>query len=335
MKNKPVIAIPVGDPASIGPEIVLKTLHYPEVYDICRPVIVGTETLLQRTLQFLDISLKLNPVSSIAQCTFEFGTADVYETGSIDVTQLKMGTVQDFCGQAAYDYYTTAIKLALKGDVDGIATATINKESLKRAGIDHIGHTEILEHLTTSHDPLTMFQVENLRIFFLSRHVSLRTAIDMVKKERVYSYIVRCSNALKRLGVSDIHLAVAGLNPHSSDNGMFGTEEHDEIIPAIEKAQNEGYTVSGPVPADSVFHQAAEGRFSAVLALYHDQGHIASKMYDFHKTVSVTLGAPFIRTSVDHGTAFDIAGQGIANEESMLQAVLAAAQYIPKYKTTI
>lgn len=331
--KKPVVAVPIGDPASIGPEIVLKAFQDKSLYEVCCPVIVGSKGVLKKTCEFIQSHLLLNPVKNVASCAFEYGTADFIDLDNIDAAKITMGEVQDFCGKASYEYFAAAIDLALNEEADAVATSTLNKESMKLADIHHIGHTEILEHLTGVHDPLTMFQTDDLRIFFLSRHVSLRQAIDLVKEERVYDYIVRSCNSLKLLGLEEITLAVAGLNPHSSDNGLFGHEEKDEIIPAIKRAVSEGYSVAGPVPADSVFHQAAEGRYTAVLALYHDQGHIAAKMHDFHRTVSITLGAPFLRTSVDHGTAYDIAGKGIANEQSMVQAILAAGSYAHRYNS--
>jgi 4-hydroxythreonine-4-phosphate dehydrogenase len=239
-----------------------------------------------------------------------------------------MGAVQRMGGRAAFDYLERAVGLALSGKVDAVTTAPINKESLRAAKVDFIGHTEILAALTRVEEPLTMFQVRALRVFFLSRHVSLRQACDLVTGERVLEAIRRCSEALRQLGVVEGTLAVAGLNPHCGEHGLFGDEEAREIEPAVREAQRLGHRVAGPVPADSVFHQALQGRYSAVLALYHDQGHIAAKTVDFERTVSVTLGLPFLRTSVDHGTAFDIAGTGKASAVSMKEAILAAADYV-------
>jgi len=211
-----------------------------------------------------------------------------------------------------------------------MATAPINKEALWRAGYRHLGHTEMLADLTHSDDPLTMFQVRGLRIFFLTRHLSLREALDQITRERITSMLPRIDNELKRLGVARPRIAVAALNPHAGEGGALGREDQDEIAPAIEDARARGIQVQGPVPADSVFAQALEGRYDAVVSLYHDQGHIAAKTLDFHGAVSVTLGLPFIRTSVDHGTAFDIAGRGIAKADSMIAAILAAGDLVRK-----
>lgn len=219
------------------------------------------------------------------------------------------------------------MKLALDGRVDAVATTPINKESLKAGGINYIGHTEIFGALTETKDPLTMFETRGLRIFFLTRHVSLREMLEMIKKERIIEYVKRCTKALKQLGVENGTMAVAGLNPHSGEHGLFGWEEEEEIVPAIEELKAEGYDVEGPVGADSVFYQAAEGKYNSVLSLYHDQGHIAAKTLDFHRTIAVTCGMPILRTSVDHGTAFDIAGTGKASEVSMIEAIKVAARY--------
>ena len=213
-----------------------------------------------------------------------------------------------------------------------MATTPINKESLRAAGVPHIGHTEILAALTGTDDPLTLFETNGLRVFFLTRHVSLRQACDLVTRERVARMIVRCCKALKQLGILQGSLAVAGLNPHSGEHGLFGDEEMTAVAPAVAECQAAGWPAVGPIGADSVFHQARIGRYAAVLSLYHDQGHIATKTLDFERTISLTLGLPFLRTSVDHGTALDIAGKGLASEVSMLEAVRLAAHYAPLYR---
>jgi 4-hydroxythreonine-4-phosphate dehydrogenase len=237
-----------------------------------------------------------------------------------------MGKIDANCGLASYKYIEACAKLALSNQIDAIATSPINKESLKAGKVDFIGHTEILAHLTKANDPLTMFEVDGLRVFFLSRHVSLRQACDMVKKERIIDYVKRCTDALKLIGVEGT-FAIAGLNPHSGENGLFGWEEVNEIRPAILQLIGDGYDVVGPVPADSVFYHGLNKKYSAILSLYHDQGHIATKTYDFHRTIAVTHGMPILRTSVDHGTAFDIAGKNIADPISMIEATKLAAQY--------
>ena len=219
----------------------------------------------------------------------------------------------------------------MAGEVKAIATTPINKESLKAAKVPYIGHTEMLEDLGGAPDPLTMFQVKGMRIFFLTRHVSVAEAITQMTKERVRDYLNRCDKALQRLGVESRKLAVAGFNPHAGEGGLFGMEEVEEIKPGVELAKADGIDAYGPVPADSVFFQALNGKYDAVLSLYHDQGHIAAKMTDFHRTISITNGLPFLRTSVDHGTAFDIAWKNIASEVSMYECIKLAAEYAPKF----
>ncbi len=207
---------------------------------------------------------------------------------------------------------------------------SLKKMSLNAAGIKQAGHTEILAELTDTKDPLTLFQVANLKVFFLSRHLSLRSACDYVTTNNVIQCAKKAINSLKALKVKAPHLAIAGLNPHCGDNGLFGSEENKEIEPAVHQLQAMGMNVSGPLPADSVFYQALNGKFDAVLSLYHDQGHIATKMVDFHRTISITCGLPFLRTSVDHGTAYDISGKGIASAISMIEAIKVATSYLPK-----
>jgi len=253
-----------------------------------------------------------------------FGVTDPDEILRLGI---PVGKVSARGGEIAFKAIEEAVRAVKSGAIDAIATAPINKESLKAAGVPYIGHTEILAGLTGAADPLTMFETLSLRVFFLTRHVPLRRACDMVTEERVYDYLVRCSAAMKnQLGTREPLIAVAALNPHGGEHGMFGDEE-DCIPPAIERAQRDGVRAVGPVSADSVFHLAKTGKFDAVLSLYHDQGHIACKTLDFARTISLTLQLPFLRTSVDHGTAFDIAGTGTADPLSMIEAIRVAAKY--------
>ena len=325
--DRPIIGIPMGDPAGIGPEIVVKALNREEVYKISKPIVIGDRDVISNAMKFCGLDLNINVVESPQKGKYIKGTIDLIDLNNIDIDELEIGKIQAIAGKAAFEYIEETVKLALEKKIDAIATTPINKESLKAANIPYIGHTEILEGLTNTSNPLTMFQVDNLRVFFLSRHVSLRQACDLVTEERVYDYIKRSKEALEVLGIRDGKIAVAGLNPHSGEHGLFGDEEVKEIEPAIRRAQEEGIDVVGPVPADSVFYFALKGAYDAVLSLYHDQGHIATKMVDFERTVSITKNLPFLRTSVDHGTAFDIAGTGRASEVSMVEAIKVAAKY--------
>lgn len=294
-------------------------------------MVIGDINVLLRACKLICLETKLNPIAQPEQGKYEPDFINVVSVGEIEIENLQYGKVQAQAGKAAFEFIRKAVELANSGKLDAIATTPINKEALRAAGVDYIGHTEILAALTGSNDPLTMFQVYDMRVFFLSRHVSLRNACD-IKKEKILDYIIRCSTALKSLGLENGCLAVAGLNPHNGEHGLFGDEEGKEIEPAIAEARGQGINVTGPIPADSVFYQALHGRYAAVLSLYHDQGHIATKTVDFERTISLTLGMPFLRTSVDHGTAFDIAGQGIASSVSMEEAIRLAAEYGSCYK---
>ncbi len=325
--TRPVIGIPIGDPAGIGPEIVLKALQNEMLYRICKPLAIGNLGILKKIDAVIHSGLDFNVINDPETGRYQAGILDLISIDDIDSELLRFGAVQAGAGRAAYRFIVKAAELANDGAVASIATTPINKEAIKAAGINFIGHTEMLASLTNTEDPLTMFQVHNMRVFFLTRHVSLRKACDLVTKERLVDYIGRCLNALQYLGIENGLLAVAGLNPHNGEHGLFGDEEVREIEPAIRTVREMGLNVTGPVPADSVFAQALKGKFDAVLSLYHDQGHIATKTVDFERTISLTIGMPFLRTSVDHGTAFDIAGKGIAGSVSMEEAIRLAAEY--------
>ena len=329
--ERAIIAIPMGDPAGIGPEITAKSLAKKEIYDMCKPVVIGDAKVFAKAIEIVEADLKVNVIQKPEEGKYEYGTVDLIDLDNINMEELEYGVVQAQCGKAAFEYIKTSVDLAKAGVVKALATTPINKESLKAAGVPYIGHTEMLEDLTNTKDPLTMFEVRGMRIFFLTRHLSLKDAIAQMTKERVRDYLNRCDKALQRLGIENRKIAVAGLNPHSGENGLFGREEVDEIAPGIELGKADGIDAYGPVPADSVFFQALNGKYDAVLSLYHDQGHIAAKMTDFHRTISITNGLPFLRTSVDHGTAFDIAGKNIAASTSMEECIKLAAQYAPRF----
>ncbi len=324
--NKPVIGIPMGDAAGIGPEIVVKTFADENIRGLCRLLLIGNAAVAQNAVAVTQTNLAVHPIQTPAQARYEPGAIDCIDLNNIDLSHFRFGQVNAMCGRAAYEYIARAAALAMAGEIDAIATPPINKESLKAAGVPFIGHTEMLAHFAGVKDPLTMFEVRGMRVFFLSRHVSLRKACDMVTYDRLLDCIERSVKALARLGVSGT-MAVAGLNPHSGEHGLFGDEETKAVTPAVTEAKRRGLDVAGPIGADSVFHMALQGRFAAVLSLYHDQGHIATKTLDFERTVSITNSMPFLRTSVDHGTAFDIAGKNIASAVSMIEAVRVAAKY--------
>ena len=329
--NKPFVAVPIGDPAGVGPEIVVKSVASKEVFDVARTVVIGDAKVLANACKIMNVDLRINKIEKPEDGDYSEGVLNLIDLDNIDMDQFEFGKVNGICGKAAFQYIQKSIELANEGLVDAVATTPINKESLRAGDINFIGHTEIFGELTNTEDPLTMFETNGMRIFFLTRHVSLRDMLDLIKKERIKDYVKRCLIALEKLGVKDGTMAIAGLNPHSGEHGLFGWEEVNEITPAIEELQAEGYKVVGPIGADSVFHQAAIGRYNSVLSLYHDQGHIAAKTLDFEKTISITNGMPILRTSVDHGTAFDIAGKGIVSAVSMIEAILLAAKYAPSF----
>jgi 4-hydroxythreonine-4-phosphate dehydrogenase len=329
--KKPLIAIPIGDPAGVGPEITVMSVASDEVFQAADCVIVGDQKILKNAIQITGVDLEIHVIKDPSEGDYKKGVLNLIDLDNVDLEKFEFGKVNGMCGKAAYEYIAACIALANEGKVDAVATTPINKESLRAGGINYIGHTEIFGALTGTEDPLTMFETNGMRVFFLTRHVSLREMLDMITKERIKDYVKRCLKALEKLGVTDGTMAVAGLNPHSGEHGLFGWEEVNEITPAVEELQAEGYNVVGPIGADSVFHQAALGKYNSVLSLYHDQGHIATKTLDFEKTIAITNGMPILRTSVDHGTAFDIAGKGIVSAVSMIEAILLAAKYAPNF----
>lgn len=328
---KPLVAIPIGDVAGVGPEITVKALALKEIFDAARCVVVGDKKIIENAIKITGTNLSVNVIDEPENGDYSEGVVNVIDLNNIDMDKFEFGKVQGMCGKAAYEYIEKSVQLANDRKVDAVATTPINKEALRAGGINFIGHTEIFGALTNTPDPLTMFEVRGLRVFFLTRHVSLRQACDMIKKDRIIDYVVRCTETLKRLGVTEGTMAIAGLNPHSGEHGLFGNEEVEEVMPAIEELKKMGYDVAGPIGADSVFHLALKGKFNSVLSLYHDQGHIATKTLDFERTIAITGGMPILRTSVDHGTAFDIAGKNIVSEVSMAEAILLAAKYSPNF----
>ncbi len=330
--SRPYIGIPLGDPAGIGPEIVLKAVADPEIQACARCVVIGDRKVLEKAKTYPGSpQLEIHVIREPDQGKYCPGVLNLIDLDNIDMSKLTIGTVDGMCGRAAYEYIAESIRLANEGAVNAVATPPINKESLRKGGINYIGHTEIFGALTGTEDPLTMFEVRGMRVFFLTRHVSLQEACRMITKDRIKDYVRRCTEALRRLGVTEGTMAVAGLNPHSGEHGLFGYEEVEQVTPAVEELKAEGYNVAGPISADSVFHLALQGRFNSVLSLYHDQGHIATKTLDFERTIAVTNGMPILRTSVDHGTAMDIAGQGIASPVSMIEAIRLAVKYAPSF----
>ncbi len=325
--EKPIIAITLGDPAGIGPEIVVKSLCNSQLYDVCRPLVIGDKNVVENILSLCDNAAKVNVIEMPWQGAYQPNTIDLIDLQNVVMSKLEMGVVQAMCGQAAFDYLEKAVNLVNAKQVNAIASAPINKWSIQEAGIEHVDQTKILAALTETTEWLTMLEVKGIRIFFLSRDVSLRQACDLVTQERVFDMIMRCIEAMNKLGLETGTLAVATLNPHGGENGLFGDEEIKFIEPAVREAQVRGYSVVGPINADSVFHKALRGYYNAVLSIHHDQGYTVAKTLDFERTIAVTNGLPFLRTSVTHGAALDIAGRGVASEIGMSEAIRIAAKY--------
>lgn len=327
-----VIAVTMGDPAGVGPEIALKGMTEEAVWRQGIPLLVGDLSVLKAVRDRLSLKMELCPVKEGEAVAGDRDNLPVLDLGMIpDVSELPVGKISPLAGKASVEYIRKAVALCGSGTARGIATAPISKEALRAAGTPYIGHTEMLAEMSGAKNSYTMFLVDKLRILFHSRHLSLRRALEALTVETVVRSLEVASKCLSSIGLPAGSIALAALNPHASDGGLFGDEEEKILIPAVEEARRKGLRVVGPVPADSVFYFGLQGRYGVVVSLYHDQGHIASKTYDFYRTVSVTFGLPFIRTSVDHGTAFDIAWKGAANPVSMKEAILSCFRIAPLY----
>jgi len=323
---KPLLGITLGDPAGIGPEIILRALSVEELYNCCRPVVIGDGEVLAHEKSAYNLHPSIKRIDSISDADFELGTIDLLDLDNIEVRTLRMGEAQAVAGRAAYQYVEKAVRLAVSGEIHGIVTALLNKEALNKAGYRYPGHTEILVELTGTKDFAMMFITPRLRVILLTIHLPLREVCDLIEGERVLKRIEMADEALKTLGVDEPRIAVAGLNPHAGESGIFGREEIEEIRSAIEQAKGKGLDVTGPLPPDTVFWRAQKGDFDIVVAMYHDQGCIPIKLLGFEVGVNVTVGLPIIRTSVDHGTAFRHARERLgANPNSLIEAIKIAA----------
>lgn len=321
----PLVAITMGDAAGTGPEIITKSLALPELRALCRPVVIGDAAAMTRALRFTGLSLKIHAIKDVADATSLPGEIDVLDLANLDLATLKLGHVDPQAGHAAYEYIKLATELALAGRVGAIVTSSINKESLNAAGHHFDGHTGLLAHLCDRPDATMMLVADKLRVSHVSTHVPLRVAIDRVKPERILKVLRLTHDAVRRLGIERPRLAVAGLNPHAGENGLFGDEEEKFITPAIVQACALGLDVHGPFAGDTIFFRTLQGEFDAGVAMYHDQGHVAAKMLGIWRGVNVTLGLPIIRTSVEHGTDFANAGTGRSDPRSLNEALKLAA----------
>jgi 4-hydroxythreonine-4-phosphate dehydrogenase len=339
--NRPVLGVTMGDPAGVGPEIIAKAAAETVVTTTSRPVVIGAAATMSDALALVGSPLSLHPVHDVGECRWQAGTVEVLDLGNVDMATLPRCKVSAAAGRAAYEYIETAVRLAQTGAIHGIVTAPINKEALAAAGVQHAGHTEILASLSNTRDYAMLLMGRELRVLHVTTHVSLRRVPDLVTRDRVLRTIRLAQQTMEGLGQARPRIAVAGLNPHAGEEGLFGDEEQTAIIPAIEAARTDGLTVFGPLPADTLFARARGGEFDIVVAMYHDQGHIPVKTLGFEydertkrwtslSGVNVTVGLPFLRVSVDHGTAFDRAWKGIANHESMVEAIEVAVRMLEK-----
>ena len=321
----PLLAITMGDAAGTGPEIITKALADPAVRAQCRPLVIGDAGTLERAIGFTGAAVKIRAVSAVRDAQFSPGIIDVLDLANIDAGQLRLGQVSPMAGAAAYDYIKRATELALASEIGAIVTSAINKEALNLAGHHYDGHTGLLAALCNAPGATMMLVAETLRVSHVSTHVPLRVAIERVRPERIVKVLQLTHDAVRALGVAAPRLAVAGLNPHAGENGLFGDEEQKFIAPAIAEARRLGLDASGPYAGDTVFFRTLRGEFDAAVAMYHDQGHVAAKMLGIWLGVNVTLGLPIIRTSVEHGTNFDMAGTGRSDPRSLLAAIKLAA----------
>jgi 4-hydroxythreonine-4-phosphate dehydrogenase len=326
MTKKPLIAITMGDPAGIGPEIIAKVFDTVKIFSFCRPVVVGNTRIMRKIVKELGLELTAKSIRSLRSADPRRGHMDVLNTENIDMAKHAWGRPNASSGRAVVDYIKQATALALKREIAAIVTAPINKEMMKAAGYRYAGHTELLAALTGTKDFGMMFAGGGMHLILTTIHHALRDVPRLIKKQRVLRTIRLAHAAMRSLGIDRPRIGVAALNPHAGEGGLFGGEDMSEILPAVIMARGEGIDASDPLPADTIFHKARNGRFDIVVAMYHDQGLAPLKMLAFGQTVNVTVGLPIIRTSVDHGTAYDIAGKGCADPASLLAAVKLAAQ---------
>jgi len=334
--DRPIVAVTTGDPGGIGPEIAAKSLALGEIYRFCRPLVIGDGTLMNEAIRIAKVDLKVNRIAEPEQGLFRHGTLDVLDLHNVELDRLEYGTVSAVGGKASFEYITKAIELAMTGRVGAVTTGPIHKEAINSAGYPYAGHTEIFASLTGTKDYCMMLLEKCFRVSHVTTHVPFRAVADLIKSDRILTTIRLTWDSLVRMGINRPRIAVAGLNPHAGDGGLFGKEEIEEIIPAVEQARDKGMVVDGPYPPDTIFVRHKGGEHDAVVAMYHDQGHIPVKLvgFNYDRTtnqwgnvagVNLTLGLPLIRTSVDHGVAFGKAGNGTANPQSMIEAIKLAA----------
>jgi 4-hydroxythreonine-4-phosphate dehydrogenase len=324
MSACPLIGLTLGDPGGTGPELILKALAQPEVRALARIVVVGDAATLERAQRHTGTTLAIQPVPDLNAADFDADGVHVLDLHNVDSAKLQLGRIDPMCGQAAYEAIRTATELALARRLDAIVTSAINKAALNAAS-HYDGHTGLLAHLCGTPGATMMLVADRLRVSHVSTHVSLREAIERVRPERILKVLRLTHDAVRRLGVEKPRLAVAGLNPHAGENGLFGDDEERYIAPAIAQARAAGLDAHGPFAGDTIFFRTLQGEFDAAVAMYHDQGHVAAKMLGIWRGVNVTLGLPIVRTSVEHGTDFANAGTGRGDPRSLIAAIKLAA----------
>ncbi|MGD7045726.1 4-hydroxythreonine-4-phosphate dehydrogenase PdxA [Jeotgalibacillus proteolyticus] len=331
MSKKPIIGITMGDGAGVGPEVIIKSLQHQHLYEESHPIVIGDASRLEKAAELLNIPIQLTKVNDQDSMTeTAHGEIQCLDLNLLPA-DLPFGQVAAEAGNAAFQYLKKAIELANEGKIDAICTAPLNKEALHKGGHQYPGHTEILAELTGTSDFSMMLSSPKLKVIHVTTHMGLIDAIQSIQPQRVLKVIELAHETLSKSGISSPKIGVCGINPHAGENGLFGYgEEEEKIIPAIEEAQAKGIQVEGPLPADTLFFRAQRGDFDIVVAMYHDQGHGPIKVLGLEAGVNITVGLPIIRTSVDHGTAFDIAGKGIADEGSMLEALRQAIELAPE-----
>tara|TARA_B100000029_G_scaffold135598_1_gene130061 strand:- start:183 stop:1205 length:1023 start_codon:yes stop_codon:yes gene_type:complete len=321
MPKKPLIAVTLGDPSGVGPEVVVKALANAEVHESANVFVIGAVEPVRQAIEQVGLDVATCSVTNIPEDESDPGCISVLESTPYTARSFPMGIISEESARASHEWVETATQLALAGQVDAISTAPVNKEAWRLAGFADKGHQEVFQRITQAEYVATMLVSGDLRCMHLSTHLSVSQAADYVTEANVLRALELTQQYFLKWGFTSPRIGVAALNPHASDGGLIGTTEDDEITPAIDRAKTLGINAIGPVPADTVFNQAIDGLYDVVLVMYHDQGHIPIKVYGFENSITVNLGIPFIRTSVDHGTAFDIAGKNKAQAVSMVEAI--------------
>ena len=329
-KTRPIVAITMGDASGVGPEVIMKALARPEVLALCRPLVVGDAIRLREAGAVIHSDLTVNALTTPAEARYAPGTVDCIDLGLIPAGH-PFGTLSALSGEGAFRYIERATRLVEAGEADAICTAPLSKEALHAAGHKYPGHTELLAALTHTPEVSMMLVSPKLRVIHVTTHIGLMDAIRKIEPGLVERTIARGHETLVKAGIANPRIGVCGINPHAGENGLFGQgEEAEKIIPAVLACQAKGWRVVGPLPADTLFYLAVRGDYDLVVAMYHDQGHGPIKVLGLESGVNVTIGLPVVRTSVDHGTAFDIAGKGIADEGSLIEALRQAVDLAPK-----